>query len=361
MNILTSKPEDPSQEMTGSAISETKRPALPYREVDAIHYSLLAALDKDPLLAKDMLEGKEKKAPALSLGSLVDDALLGNTDGTTYRIVKQAEPSDRMGEFAQEFIRLRSLGMQDGFTAEWRNDILAARKNIEYNMNYKDDTIVEKFKKEAQAYCEEALDAIRDNCVPITEQVQEQVIMMVNALRTSKFTKDYLEDSASHTIHRKVPCYFTYNLQACKAEIDVVRNDLVSRHLEACDVKTCYSIYEFPKNVAKYRYDLQAALYLKGLKAVSLHKESVFHNIPVIENRFVFLVVDHLGRTMSYALESPQLSYAYAGGISVRGHCIQGLNELVTAITWHKTSGVWDHTHRQERYGYEALQVYRTT
>ena len=327
-----------------------------YRDVDACHFSLLAELDKDPALAKEMLNGKKKSSYELSLGSLVDTLLLGGNAETAYRIIRSAKPLGKMGEFADEVLRtmttnelmtMRTTGAAYFVTDD---DILLARKNIEYSMYYKEETILKKFKEEALEYCEEVISAKENGCIPITEATRNLATDMANALKSSVFTKRYFDTPIT-----KEKLYFSYLNTRMKVEIDLISE--TTSGYRCADVKTCYSIKEFERNFLKYRLDLQAGLYYKALEKACAEQGNSWYK-TILMPEFAFLVVDQSCRVMKFTLSAVQLGKAITGGRTWTGRYLHGLDDLIKAYKFHRETKRWDATYEQEQYNAAILDIY---
>ena len=138
-------------------------------------------------------------------------------------------------------------------------------------------------------------------------------------------------------------------------EADIVKVTTNGK-MHGVDVKTCYSITEFARNFMKYRYDLQAALYYKGLADNA--KTGVLKGYST-DGMYTFIVVDQQCRTMKFTLNSSSLSRALSGGRTWGGKRVKGLDQLLTAYKWNKLTNIWDHTKEQEDNNGEILDIYQ--
>lgn len=344
---------------------------LSYREHPGINSSLLIALERSPQAAKELLDGAKKESYELQLGTLVDSIVLGDTSNKQYQIIKSEAPSEKMGEFAKEYIKLKTEKADLYAEVPEESIIMAARDLSGYNLNLKKDTVIEKFNKEAKNYCIEYIDAVNNKCIPITESMKMLAVKMADALWQNPRCSKVLTSSPTNIIIAKRPLYTNMAGVECKAEVDVITINTTDRFVRTYDVKTCTNIEDFRKNVIKYKYYLQAAHYHSVVKTILSNIVEAPKYFPEINkgdikkyllaDEFYFLVVDQSLRTGVFALTSSELTRAkkglLAGGSTPSGVVTKGTEYLTQAIHWHINSGIWDYTKDEYFTGFNALRV----
>lgn len=124
----------------------------------------------------------------------------------------------------------------------------------------------------------------------------------------------------------------------CKGLIDVIRIDHKNNVIEIGDFKTTeYStISSFARKsvLLKFRYDLQAAMYM--LLATQMLKEK--YPAYTIEPYFTFIVVSKVSLQASTVEYVPTLSDQLYNGVQYKG-----LKTLLEDYSFHKEKNLWDH------------------
>lgn len=255
-------------------------------------------------------------------GSLVDTLLTGTTEQfeKEYHISTLADkPSDKEMMMCKDMVDLYSE-LKDHFTKKLEEEFDKERKTIlqttlnglcisdeiilkvidqhGWQPKWKTDTRIEKIKTTCAEYLQELMISLGKQIITISEYDLAKAI--VASLKTNINTAQYFdgryEEDVHVDIHFQLPIYFDMDGTECKALLDMVvvilDSDGIVLSIQPFDIKTVadYTI-NFPKNLKRFRYDIQAAWYLEALtksyrECFSYeHYSEDFHFLP-----FTFIV-----------------------------------------------------------------------
>ena len=205
-----------------------------------------------------------------------------------------------------------------------------------------DKFVYTRFPIEGYKYLQ-ALLSSKDKTV-LTQVEAEIATAAADSLLTHQFTKGWIaiqpEDGERYKYLYQVPIYFRYKDIDCKALIDVIRLDSVSKKVAVMDVKsTGNSTLSFSSSVLKFRYDLQAAWYLVAVKEF-LNQEDMgdweFEGF-----RFIVESTKGTGRPLVYKMSPKDLLCGKLGGVNTNGKSYKGYDQLLDEYIFHKSVGQW--------------------
>lgn len=143
----------------------------------------------------------------------------------------------------------------------------------------------------------------------------------------------------------QVDIYFEYDGVECKALLDGIKIDHVSKTIQPFDLKTTgRDIYEFPKAFVDYGYFRQAAFYTYAIQCPESPVLKYINDGYTILD-FQFIVVETKPKSVMPALifdcTKTDLKCGMQGGYLNKKY-IKGIDELITAYKWHVKTDKWE-------------------
>ena len=320
-----------------------------YDQIEALNYSTLSKLEKDPRL---LIAEPEKPGRGMLIGSLIDCLTLDKDNFNSKFFVSSAKlPTDKMFELLTEYTRLCHNNDKTVFPIN--NDIiLQANKTIGFGAaNWKEDTIISKFTESCSTYLEEIQQAgdrivVDKSLVNIAEELS-------NRLLTHDFTADIFKSEYISLHDRVVWSFEVWDIaELFKAEFDFVTADK-DNNVVIYDIKfTSGDPYKFYDTVILFNYHYQAALYLNAATSVKNSRLRTLENERLKEIllnaksiRFEFLILSENHPPLKFAMPDSLIDYALYGGAipTLTGKIIKlGIVELVKAYRLHKMSDYYE-------------------
>lgn len=276
-----------------------------------------------------------------SFGSVVDIlALEGEDMYDTYFYTTKEKLSDK-----ERYVVESVFNESDLPTLDDDRLILKYAKEISYQNNWKDDTILNHFKKVGSKYYDDLI-AAKDRTM-ILEDDLKRAKYCVKLLKNDEFVKKTLYPKQSKTleIFNKVVLKFEINGEECKGEMDRIIVDHKNKKIIPIDLKTTGdSVYAFArKSFWKYRYDIQAAFYSFGLKA-SIENGTLpkkWENYS-IEN-YIFVVVESFPSNPPIVFKTSDEVEAIGafGGTLKDGRTLEGYTQLIEKYKFHTGNNLW--------------------
>lgn len=314
-----------------------------YRDYNAINYSTLSALDRDPALVNKEIQETE----SMMLGSIVDNLLTQGSYGDQYSVSSAEKPSGQMGEFCDYII--------DGYTEEGAFEAVGSKR-------LKLDTMVVKHHSEGGAdYCRMVLDAKESGKKLVSMDIISRATVLSEALKNSPYTQAFFrKDIALNReieILYQVPIVFNLGSEGTpegKALIDVVVIDHEKKEITPYDLKTTSgSGSQFRSAFIKWRYYLQASLYHYGLSRVV---DSDYTVKP-----FEFIVASTTESPccpIIYKCTNKDLHVGRFGGTSPSGYKTKGWEELIDELEWHTRNDLWEYSFEFYQEGFIKLDTF---
>jgi mRNA-degrading endonuclease HigB of HigAB toxin-antitoxin module len=325
-----------------------------YRDLKLPSYSLLSKLSQHPKLAKAMIDGEQIKSKFMDLGSLIDMLLTAPDEVVdNYYLVSGNLPTNSYMQLVTEYIRLLELSQSEaGFLQSYfdqNSTILQARSNIQFQSNWKDETVVTNFHKECDHYLSEYLEA--GDKIMITQGEFANAKSMANSVLENEFTKKYFTKPeemdiyywANIEIHYQYPIICTIEGQTVKTLLDIFYVDHNKKEIEVLDIKTFSE--SFLKSYLKYRYYIQGAVYNRSVFAG-------LTNIIVLTDKyfgykikpFKFLTIDTSGfeSPTLYEMSSIDMKAATTGGL-IGSYTVKGYIKLLEEYKWHMENDKWEY------------------
>lgn len=304
-----------------------------------INVSLLASLINPRWVKMKMdhpeMEDDDKKH--FRVGSALD-CLLTDSDNfdSQFHVVDAIRPFGYMGKFVET---LPASLTPDCDIALYQDAYNAAG----YKM--KIERVVDSFWTNPTAV--EYYNATRNtyNKTILSKDEHETVISCRDKIVANPFTYKYFINHDSHIeLQHQLPIYFDYMGEQCKALMDGIRINHDTKVIEPFDLKTIgKNVYDFPISFLQYGYFRQAAYYSAALQQYIANERPELKSYKIAP--FIFIVVDSKLSSsypaIIYETTSNDITSGILGGTSGGRH-YKGVNELMEALIYHRSSGQWD-------------------
>jgi hypothetical protein len=315
-----------------------------YRDLKLPSYSLLSKLSQHPKLAKAMLDGQQIKSKFMDLGSLIDMLLTAPDEIVdNYYLVSGNLPTNSYMQLVTEYLRLFELFQSEtGFLQSYfdqNSTILQARTNIQFQSNWKDETVIANFHKECDHYLSEYLEA--GDKIMITQGEFANAKSMANSVLENEFTKKYFNFPADRDIEINYQYSITCNMDGHEVKTlpDIIYIDHDKKEVELIDIKTFSE--SFLKSYYKYRYYIQGALYNRSMKEVI---DRVIRLKGYKLHSFKFIAIDTSGfeSPMLHEMTSIDMKAATTGGL-IGSYTVKGYIKLLEEYKWHMENDKWEY------------------
>lgn len=301
-----------------------------YRQIDAIHYSLLSKVAN----ISGRLDAQEKPVgDGIIFGSLFDDMLTNedfDINNSRYIIVESRKPdSEMMQKYCNTYIETQNPDeayAQSGYKASH-------------------DSVKEKF-KEFEEYCSLLIQARDEDKYIITNQDFLDAQTGCSTLLSHSFTSWYFdkEDGKKEILFQKPVVYDLFNGYQGKALFDLIVIDHIKKAIYPVDIKTMSdSVYSFEYgNYRRFKYYLQGSWYTRSIKHIPYISELLDSHYTLENFRFMVLSRDNLKFPLIYEMSQNDIFIGEYGGFK-DGKKYKGYHELTDDYIWHKTRDLWEY------------------
>jgi hypothetical protein len=312
-----------------------------YRAFDALHFSKLSQLSKDP----KFVHAERKDQPYFVFGRYVEDLFMGVDMGAKYLVASEIAPTGQM------FIYVDALFKNGGDFADAYNTVQEA--NGDTKLRSTPDKFIENFNKAGKKYYD-FLKASEGKDV-ISSEESMLASKMVAGLDATDTMRKFKSDSR-YQIHFQVPLLGVVGSKQVKVLVDILVVDTLHNIIYPIDLKTTGgSLKDFKNSAAKYRYDIQASLYFTIIS-------DSFANYAIAP--FEFLVVSRFTPSTPKFFRAT-INDIYCGRYGVTtpyGTKIKGWQQLVTeygkhveADYWELPVEIWDESTDLDMYKYNGI------
>lgn len=259
-----------------------------YRKDPALSYSTLAKYERTGFNGLKNLFDKVE-TPSLTFGSAVDSFITGGEEEFNERFIvaKFPEVKDSIMPIVKELFSLYGEFKTDLKDINDMHVIDVASK-YNYQNNWKPETRARVIKESASEYYK--LLYISQNKTIIDTNTYQDVLNCVDALRNSESTKWYFEkDNPWDGIERFYQLKFkhTYGDIEYRNMADLIIVDHNEKIIYPIDLKTSSKPeYDFYKSFIDWRYDIQARLYWRIIRA-NLDKDPIYKEYKLADYRFI--------------------------------------------------------------------------
>lgn len=257
-----------------------------YRELPQLSYSTLARYEKGGFSSISKLFEEIQPTDSIIFGSAVDTMITEGFNKFTdkFYVADFELPSDTLVAITNMLLATRQ---EKDFDEVPDSSILDACNELKYSANLKDNTRVEKVRKE----CTKLYNIKKESegKIIISSSVYNNVLYTVNALKDGPISKYLQPKSEGGKIEFLYQQKFTTTLDGLDvkmmADLLVVNHDM--KMIIPIDLKTTgMPEYYFPQRYLDNRYDIQAKLYWHILRDV-LDKDDYFKDFKLLNFRFI--------------------------------------------------------------------------
>jgi hypothetical protein len=205
----------------------------------------------------------------LLIGTAVDMLITESKDAfeAMFYVSRAEKPSDAVMSIVQE-VFAKVVDKTRAFTAEnYGTEILEAANSHEFATNWKAETRVKNLIEKGHEYWSDLYLAQGKSILSGEEMDIAEAIH--DSLLTSDNTSKYLTMMGGEgvEVEFQYPVFFTYRGHECKMLLDQVIIDHNKKQIQPIDAKsTGRATLQFPGEMKKFRYDIQAAFYTLGLQ-----------------------------------------------------------------------------------------------
>ena len=260
-----------------------------YRADPALSYSTLSRFDREGFANIDKLFDKQE-TPSLLLGSIVDTILTDGEDEFNNRFIVAEYPSisDTIIQIVKElFNTYKDTCSNINLISNDAIINIAAQYN--YQNNWKPETRAKVIKEKGFEYYN--LLFISQDKTLVSQDMYNDALRMVDALRTSEATKWYFADN--NPFEPEIERYYQLKFKATLHDVDYrIMADLIicdykNKELILCDLKTTgHPEYEFASSFLTWNYSFQARLYARVI-AENIKNDPYFKDFKLSNYRFI--------------------------------------------------------------------------
>ena len=260
-----------------------------YRADPALSYSTLSRFDREGFANIDKVFDKQE-TPSLLLGSIVDTILTDGEDEFNNRFVVAEYPDipdsiiqivkALFNEFSVTHRTLESIPNEE---------VIGFASRFNYQNNWKPETRAKVIKEKGNRYYD--LLYLTVDKTLVSQDMYNDALRMVDALRTSEATKWYFADN--NPFEPEIERYYQLKFKATLHDVDYrCMGDLIicdhkNKELILCDLKTSgHEEYSFASSFLTWNYSYQARLYSRII-AENIKKDPYFKDFKLSNYRFI--------------------------------------------------------------------------
>lgn len=259
-----------------------------YRADHALSYSTLAKYERTGFNELDSLFDKIE-TPSLTFGSAVDSLITGGRSEFDERFIVADFPAlpPSILSIVHALYNCHS-DKYDKLENIPDKDIIEQTEVFKYQLNWRPETRAKVIREKGEQYYR--LLFLASNKTVLDNQTYSDVMGAVDALKTSEATKWYFqEDSPFDDIERLYQLKFKAKLNGviyrCMADLIIVDHDAMT--IQPVDLKTSSKKeWDFYKSFIDWRYDIQARLYWRIIRAC-MDQDEYFKNFKLLPYQFI--------------------------------------------------------------------------
>ena len=272
-----------------------------------------------------MLDVESKDSEALLLGGMID-CLLTTPESFSdrYLLASADKPTAMMWELTSQYIKLEK---------ELPGDINNFQKAyLKSGFKGELESIQKRFDKEAKAYFEEQIKALKEKKTLYTADLMAKADSVVTSLTTNKFTNKYFKAEEEEEILTQLEINWQIRNIDFKAFLDIVKIYHKRKEIDLIDLKTTgYPVSTFDKSIDQFQYVLQLVLY--GLALYQYFKENRPELIEYKVNfKWIVESTVYPGTPCIYILKPSDWEKG-----------LQNLSQLIDDLVWYQTNNRWDY------------------
>ena len=260
-----------------------------YRADPALSYSTLSRFDREGFANIDKLFDKQD-TPSLLLGSIVDTIITDGEDEFNNRFIVAEYPSipDSIIQIIKELFNTYKDTCSN-INLISNDAIISIAAQYNYQNNWKPETRAKVIKEKGFEYYN--LLFISQDKTLVSQDMYNDALRMVDALRTSEATKWYFADN--NPFEPEIERYYQLKFKATLHNVDYrIMADLIicdhkNKELILCDLKTSgHEEYSFASSFLTWNYSYQARLYARVI-AENIKNDPYFKDFKLSNYRFI--------------------------------------------------------------------------
>lgn len=295
---------------------------------------------------------EDKDNASINMGRIVETLLMEPHlfDDKFYMSSCTSTPTGLMLDFVEALYRhTRDATDKDGLVGRPMNELLEdAYKDSGFKIKF--EAVINKFNgSDAEIYYDEIrkvrsknLTVVNTTEVSIAEKIVEQlrinsttapILNLTNSSRYQVFDQMQVEE-------------YIIDGHPFKSMIDKVVVDHKEKTIQPYDLKCTWNVENFYEEYYLYRRAyIQAYLYYYAMLHMANDPSSEYYGYTV--NYLQFIVCDSTNyyQPLIYTLEMNDMMDAYKGFVH-KGRTYPGVGELIAALSWCVTSGIWTISHK---------------
>jgi hypothetical protein len=311
-----------------------------YFDFQALNKGFLSNFDKNP----DAINNPEDvSGKAVEFGDAVDTLLYDGPTVFQNRFYTMDTPAPTSTALAFSEIYAQAILINGVVNRDVSFGVQICKSSNFWGNIKVETTLIAKFNDEIVWNYIQAL-VESDGKIILDSETHEKVLTAVATLKTNKFSKKYLfEKDDTFEVIYQLPIVFKYKDRLMKAMLDNVVIDHEKKVVYPVDLKTMGEWAEnFPYNVSKYRYDLQAEIYTLAITAwVNEHHPG--YEIQLF--RFIVVSKNNVEKVLIFRLNIDEWR------AKVNKHRITSLStldEILETYDWYVKNG--DYQYPKEMY-----------
>jgi len=302
-----------------------------YKNLQAINSGLLLAWEQHPKYAEEIWKkmAEPRETTFFDIGSAVDCLITRTADFKDEFYICEAKISPGMKALADTYSKL-FLNAPEGLIDD-KTLILSARDIVGYDSRLKEDTVIERFHKEARPYLHEREAHLGETALTLEDYNLCQ--RMVDTFNKAKHIRNFF-----HNIEVEYQKACVLDLKGgliLKGLLDVFAFNPEERKI--IDIKT----YDSRNGSALVNYFKYKTYYQLGFYRYLLTRSSKFDDVPIVDCYIIALDKAEILPPIIYQLPDEHLSIAKSGG-KVNNTYIRGFGEGITNLHWHIKEDYWD-------------------
>jgi hypothetical protein len=317
-----------------------------YKAITGMNQSLLKHILKSPqafLRAQEKYAQEDSDEEHFVFGSMVDHLLTEDTPlEDKYYFMEAPKCSDAIKAIVRDIYD----SVEDDF--EWNllvvpdETILQVVKYHGYQGRWGDEARINAIRKDGDEYFKSLIASKGKIVVPAEER--EKAIICKAALLSDPYTKKYFTKRDNVSILYKFRVEYHYQGVDMKGELDMLIVDHNEKVIIPIDIKTVGdSVYSFPYNFWRFRYDFQAASYRLGVEICQKGQEWLAAGYKVLAFRFIVVEKDCNNPPLVYEMDRETHSIGFMGGERSNGKKLEGFADAIARYIWHLENDKWDY------------------
>lgn len=317
-----------------------------YRTITGMNQSLLKHILKSPqafLRAQEKYTEGDSDEEHFVFGSMVDHLLTEDTPlEDKYYFMEAPKCSDAIKAIVRDIYDSIDYDFVEDLLGVPDKDILQVVKYHGYQSRWGDEAKLKAVRKDGDEYFKSLLASQGKIVVPAEEKAKATICKA--ALLSDPYTKKYFLKKENVDLLYKFVVRYNYDGIEMKGELDLLIVDHAEKIIIPIDIKTVGdSVYSFPYNFWRFRYDFQAASYRIGLETCQKGQEWLNAGYRIRAFRFIVVEKDCNNPPLVYEMDQETHAIGFMGGERSNGQKLEGFVDAAARYTWHLENDKWDY------------------